>query len=404
MKRLSIILTAILGLAGAISGAALQSAAIGMIAYAATNSVEVATLAFVVPFTLSFFLPESRSGFAFDLVFTQGICEKVQSSLNAILGSTNPALKRTQVGYLQAITSPQNTAGTQQVPIDPGDGKKKEVRIKYLQRGTDQDLTDTKPTGCATEIEKEPFEETVSITNYLGTKGIKFNESQMRRLCEADSEFMAGVINGELDPLIVQLNKNLITIQAANFGAFNPAIALPKEVDLLEGALSRPLYFGESIIMEDMENIDSARRPIVIGGGKLAHYVRQVGIGCCNDFGIELSQAGNMDFFRDRFVGPILGNVDDFIALVPGYVQLLTYNEYVGSYVKENDVFSHTTITDPVTGIKFDMKWHYNDCDDFYFVQFGINYEMWFIPANSFAAYDELEGVNFTFHYRATQA
>lgn len=403
MKRIEIILSALFNLAGAVGNNALLSGCVGAIISCSTGPEIGFSIAGIL-FTASFFMPAAPSGVAY-VVFTQGICEKVQSSLNAILGSQAPSLKRTQVGYLQALTSPENTAGTEQVPIDAGNGKIKQVRLKYLQRGTSLDLTTVKPTGCTTTIEKTPFESFVTINNYIGTQGMKFNEAEMRKLCEADTEFMAGVINGEIDPLIVQLNKNLITQQSTNFGAFNPAIGTPqKSVQLLEGTLNRPVYYGESIIMEDFENIDTMRRPIVIGSGKLAHYVRQVGIGCCNDQGIDIGKAGNMDFYRDRFVGSILGNADDFIGLVPGYVQLLTYNEYVGPYVKENDVFSHTTITDPVTGLKFDMKWQYNSCDDYYFVQFGLHYDMFFIPANSFAAYDELAGVNFTMHYRGTAA
>lgn len=336
--------------------------------------------------------------------FTEGLCEKIQTALIDLLGQKAPQVKRTQVGFLQAVTSPQNTAGIEIVPVDPGNGKYKQVRIKYIQRGISTDITNVKVAGCATTLEKEPKEQIVAVTRYLGTLGLKFTESEMRKLCEADSAYMAQVINAEIDPLVVELDKAMITLQNANFGLFNPDISplLFKDVPLLVNATKAAYYYGEALIMEDIENIDAGNvRPLVIGSGILGIYARMTGIGCCNDLGQDLSQAGNLDFFRDRFVPTILG-AEHFILLIPGYVQLLTWNEYVGEYFKENDVFSHSTIVDPVTGIKFDMKWHYNDCDDFYFVQFGINWDMWWLPTNAFAAGDELEGVNFTLHYRAT--
>lgn len=362
-----------------------------------------------LPITLTLFalsiVVKSNKG-ALYVTFTEGICEKVQSSLIEIMGKRAPSLHRTQVGYLQALRSPQNMAGMSIVPIDPGTGKLKQVRIKYIQRGVDDDLTETKPTGCTTELEKSPYEATITVDNYIGTKGLKFTEAEMRKLCEADSEYMAAVINAELDPLVVRIDKELITLQSTNFGYFpGTTSSAVKSVKMLNATTDNSaVYDGEATVLEDIELMDGTEKPLVIGSGKLARYVRNVGIGCCNDLGQNIGEAGNLDFFRDRFVGTILGNADDFIAIMPGHFQLLTYNEYVGSYAKENQVFSHGTILDPVSGLIFDMKWHYNDCDDFFFVQIGLHYDLFVMPSNVFAYTDELNGVNFSLHYRATAA
>lgn len=399
MKKLFTILSALFVLAGSLANSALLSIGSGIIVSAAI-SPEIGAYTAVALFVASLFMPSASGNYAY-ITFTQGICEKVQTSLVEIFGNNAPNLKRTQVGYLQALTSPQNTAGMTILPIDPGTGKKKQVRVKYSQRGTESDITTSKPASCATELEKEPFEETVDISNYIGTKGLKFSESEMRKLCGPDSAWMAEVINNEMDALAVKLNKYLITNQSSNFGAFNPNVVGAKTVNLLYGAQNAANYIGEATIMEDIEALDSSAKPLVIGSGKLGLYSRMTGIGCCNTLGQDISQAGNMDFFRDRFVGNILGNADDFIALLPGHVQLLTWNEYVGSYAKENQTFSHGTITDPFTGMVYDMKWHYNDCDDYYFVQLGVNWDQYFMPSNAFSAYDELVGMNGSLHYRA---
>jgi hypothetical protein len=328
------------------------------------------------------------------MAFTQGICEKVQSSLVEILGSNTPSLKRTKVGYLSALQSPQNLAGVTKVPIDPGTGKKKTVRIKFIQRATEADVQETEITDCSTEVERTPFETDVEITRYVRSPGLKFDENEMRKLCEADSAYMQGVINAEMDAVIKFLNKKLITIQNANFGNFNP-VEVPnfKSVVLLTGKKQIPNYKGESDIIQSFEDIDAMGRPIVVGHGNLSHYVRQTGIGCCNQDGIDLNRAGNLDYYTDRYVEGIIG-ANCFIGLEPGMVQLLTWNKYVGVYRKENDVFSHSTIVDPISGLTFDMKWHYDDCADVYSVFFGLHYDMFFIPTNSFKAGDELAGVN----------
>jgi hypothetical protein len=380
-------------------GAFMISALTGGIISTAFNAPSAFVGVTCTMFALSIVMPSVKFNGMF-IVFTQGICEKVQQSLNEILNGKAPSVLRTPIGYLDALISTQNTAGVEKVMVDPGTGKKKQVRIKFIQRGVSSDIT-TDPDGdCTVDIEKEPFEETVEVTKFIGTKWMGFDQTQMRKLCEPDSMFMEQVIRAEIDTLSVELNKALITEQAANFGNFLGGSSAAVAVPLLETVKKSPLYYGESLVMESFEDLGIRQRPIVVGAGNLAHYVRQVGIGCCNDEGVNLSQAGNMDFFRDRFVNSILG-ANHFIGLVPGYVQLLTWNKYVGEYREENATFSHTTITDPVTGLTFDMKWKYDDCAEKYVMRLTLNYELFFIPANSFAATDDYFGFNGSLHFRA---
>jgi hypothetical protein len=336
--------------------------------------------------------------------FTKGICLAIQDSLINVLKSKSPSLKRTQVGYLQALLSPQNTAGTTQIPIDQKNGKKRKVKLTYIQRGTSTDIAHTEAANCDVELTPVPLDVDVEITKYIRTKWFGFNDEDMRLLCESGDEYRAQVMNSKIDIFMVELNKKLIALQAANFGDFNPMIyGTHKDVAMLNVAGNGINYLGEAQVQTDFQNIDSMDAPIVIGAGNLNLYAKMAKIGCCNDLGQDLSQAGNMNFFYDRFVDSILG-ANHFIGLVAGYVQLLTWNKYVGEFKKENAIFSAGTIIDPVTGLEIDMKWVYDyDCAEAYKVRFFLNYELWFIPSDSFAANDELNGVNFTLHYRAVQ-
>ena len=333
-------------------------------------------------------------------VFTEGLCEKVQTSLNDLMGNNAPEAKRTPVGYLQAILSPTNRAGFSSIPVDQGNGKKRSVRVTYAQRGTEDDITDTYNNGCTPEISKTPFEDIVSVNTPLSTKGISFSEDEMRKLCEADSAWMARVINSELNPFMTALNKRLITLQAANFGNFADGTNGVKSRELINGDDGYAYYNGEVDILNDFEDIDAGSRPMLIGSGMLRDYTRLTDIGCCNAAGVELGSAGDFDYFNDRHVGAILGNANDFIGLAPGNVQLVTYNKYKGTYRKENDVFSKGTIIDPYTGLELDMRWKYDDCNEVYTLSFSLWYSLYFLPANAFAASDALEGVNYSLHYR----
>jgi len=337
-------------------------------------------------------------------VFTEGICEKIQTSLIDLMGTNSPERKRTPVGYLQAITSPTNTAGLSVIPINIGNGKKRSVRVTYAQRGIESDIQDTYNNGCTAEITKTPYEDILDVNDVLSTKGLAFSEADMAKLCESDQSWIARIINAELDPFMTKLNKALITKQATAFGNFADGTSTVHSRQLLVAATKSPFYYGENQIMNDFEDIDFTGRPILIGSGKLRDYTRMAKIGCCNAQGIDIGQSGDFDFFQDRHVGGILGNADDFIGLAPGNTQLLTYNKYEGAAAKNFGNIIKTTMVDPFTGIKLDMRWKYDDCDEVWILTFSLYHEMFYLPANAFNADDANDGVNYSLYYRATEA
>lgn len=354
-------------------------------------------------FVSTLFFIQTPKNVIFDTPFTVGLCAAVQSSLIQLLGKKAPEVSRTAVGYLQALTSAINRQGVSYVPVDPGNGKNKKVRITYIQRGTDSEIVTAEPANCDPQVFASPLETDVEITQYIGTKWFGFNEKDMRKLCEKDSEYRARVMSARIDALMVKLDKQLITLQSANFGAFNPVIYTGfKDVEMLNADGDGIVYIGEAHIRDDIRNLNTSDKLLAIGAGNLSLYASMADIGCCNQLGQDLSKAGDMNFFYDKYVDSILG-ANHFIGLIPGYVQLLTWNKYVGEYRKETPTFSKGTILDPFTGVTLDMKWEYKSCEEQYAVQLSLNYELWFLPTDAFAAGDEMEGVNFTLHYRAVE-
>lgn len=340
------------------------------------------------------------------VVFTEGLCPNIQKSLVEVFANKAPELARTKVGYLDAIVSPQNTASVSFNPFPSTTGKTRTVRLTYIKRGCESEIVNTPPV-CDSDptIEDEPFEKDYDITQYIGSPVIKFTEDEMRKLCGTDQEWITKNIMSKMDPIITSLDKSLLAIQAANFGAFNPAIpAGYMDVDMVYGARNEPLYYGEMSILSAFEQLNVSERPLLIGKGKLYEYAMQQKIGCCNEAGLNMQMAGNFDYYYDRFAGTILGNEDYFIGLAPGRVQLLTWNKYKGEYVKNNDVFQHGTIVDPFTGIEFDMKVWYDYKCEYFAMQFGLYYELVFLPDDAFAYCDELAGVNYTLQFKANKA
>ena len=383
----------------AIGGVA-TAALIGHLEYAPVIGTGIYSLALVTNFS-------TPKNFAFSapFEFTAGICANIQSSLNDLMGVNSPEMKRTPVGYLQAITSPTNTAGLSVIPIDSNNGKKHKVTVKYAKRGVEDDVQDTYNNGCNADVSKVPYEDTVEITDVLSLKGLAFSEDEMRKLCEADQTWIARQINAHLDPFMVSLNKKLITLQSTNFGNFADGSATVKSRQLIESSDNSPVYYGENQILNDFEDIDAPGRPMLIGAGKLRDYTRMAGIGCCNAQGLNIGEAGQFDYFSDRHVGTILGDADEFIGLAPGNVQLLTYNKYKGDYRKNNNGnYAKTTIIDPFTGLELDMRWKYDDCFEIWILTFSLWYNLWFLPSDAFESTDPLNGVNYTLNYKAISA
>lgn len=380
-------------------GATTISAAVGHIETAPILTMGI----YAIALTTNFSMP--NMAFSAPFTFTKGICANIQTSLNDLMGVNSPEAKRTPVGYLQAITSPTNMAGLSVIPVDAGTGKKKKVDIKYVQRGTYSDIQHTNNNGCTEEISVAPLEETVEVTSEISLKGLTFSETEMRKLCESDQTWIARIINTKLDTFMIELNKQLITTQSLKFGNFASGTNTVVSRQLIHSSDNSANYHGEAQILNDFEDINATGRPMFIGAGKLRDYTRLVNIGCCNSQGIDNGQAGDFDYFNDRHVGTILSDPDEFIALAPGNVQLLTWNKYKGEYRKANNGnYAKTTIIDPFTGLELDMRWKYDDCNERWILTFGLYYDLWFLPTDAFASGDALQGVNYSLNYKATAA
>jgi len=334
------------------------------------------------------------------MAFTVGLCQKIQTDLNMVAGINAPALKRDRVGYLDALMSQENRQGFEAIPI-PTNGKNRKVQINYIQRGVDADVLTTCTASCDTAVEPAPFETIVDVPNCLETKGMLFNESEMRKLCEADAVYVSNVIMAQMNAINVKLDKLLLAQQLANFGKFEDGTA-QKTVQLFENVSNAPRAIATAKIRHEYDLTGASGAPMLIGGGHLDLFAKTQQIACCNSTtGTDLARWTDYMYFNDRFVEGVIG-VDEFIVLAPGAVQLLTWNNYVGDYAKRNDVFEHGTITDPFTGLTYDLKVHYDDCADAWSIKLFLNWGVFFIPQAAFKATDDLFGVNYTFNWKDT--
>ena len=331
--------------------------------------------------------------------FTQGICQPFQQALTDVAGKNAPMLKRDRLGYLEALVSRNNLNGVKQIAV-PSDGKRKKVEVIYMPRGAEENIETTRPDNfCDATDETELLSEIVNVSRWRHRK-LRLSEDDLRKVCfETDTNFAAQMILAEMNAILVSVNKDLLGIQATHFGNFSDGSAM-KNVAFLD-VNNQPVYYQESLVLEEYTRIAGSGTPILIGAGDLAHYTRMSNKGCCNLHGIDMSQAGEYAFFHDRFLDPVLNNSEEnYLLIAPGAVQFLVWNANVGNYAYRSERDEAGTIIDPFTGIRFDLDILFDKCNKRYNLTLSLNYDLFFLPADAFSPADELNGVNYTLHFQ----
>lgn len=337
----------------------------------------------------------------------EDFCQLVQSGLNEVAENNYPALKREKVGVFDAITSPQNATGSVlQNQVDPGNGKKKQVILDWLQPGLISETLTAKADICTTDGTEEPYQrELFNVTDFRSTPVMEFTFAELRKLCKSTAEVRTEVIASKMSALLKGINRDIITELNTSVGGFVGGVAAGKNVQLLNAGPpinANPL--GANVILEDFAVAGLSGKPIVAGHGKLQTYARLSNYGCCNIYGTDISRLdGELDWFWDIDVAAITANADDFFAWEPGAIQLITYNEYRGDFEVIGNDYALTTLVDPVSGVTFDMKMYFDKCDEKYKLAIWLNFGVFTLPS-LYKVGDARAGVNHLYKYRATQA
>lgn len=339
--------------------------------------------------------------------FTDCLCPAIQQSLNDIAGRNAYALRRDKVGYLMFLLSPENTSGFEKIKVDPGNGKKKTVRINYYNKWCTSDVQDSCDDNCSTGTEVEPLCEDVTVDHCISSGNLVFDEDNLRLLCEplagTDATWKGLLINGLMNAMLVTLDQNLITAAAAAFGNFmdGDVIKNVRLVNTINDNYDGPRPYGLINFQDEFDQAALYGVPNVIGAGQVAKYFNALGLGSVTSaIGFDMTKLGGAaNFFYDRFVEGVIG-VDEFIVQAPGVAQALLWNRYKGEYAKKTETFEHGTIIDPITGVEFDLKMHYKDCKDTYYIKLELNWDFWSMPDDAEASCGEHYGVNGIFNYK----
>lgn len=346
-------------------------------------------------------------GYSSNGEYTAALCEKVFQMLENVSAQQNvPTFRRSFVGYIDALRSPINTAGTEQIMVQDG-SKHKKVRIIYDQRAVESEVTSAEDTTCAPD--KYPdFNEVEFDVDTIRSFAIGFDKRQMAEICAGNN---ASLLQREVlktfDALARSINKALLQKQLLNFG-FNygnsPASSAAKSINVLVAATGAPLATGlQELIQDFTEKNQYMGAPLVIGQGNIMKYKTTLEAACCNttgtDMGALMAKLGWAPFL-DTQIESVLGSTQ-FAVLAPGMVQFVPYLRYVGENAGQFGTSVDQVVTDPVTGLQYDMKIDYDGCKEKFYLRLTLNFGLFFQPVDTFNAADPLYRTNGSTRYAA---
>ena len=339
--------------------------------------------------------------------FTNCACPSIQQALNDVAGANAQSLHRDKIGIISFLRSSENMSGVDPVQVDPGNGKRKTVELNWIQKFCEATMNESITDDCSTGTETPPYCEDVNITKELETDNMVFTEDNMRRLCaplgETDPQWIANVMNKQFNAFFTYWDKLVLAEILLNVGTFMDGDTI-KAIQLFNTVNSDqvgPRTRALANIQDEFNQAALWGKPNIIGAGEVSKWSDMVAFGTPNSAGQDVGMmAAGFNFFYDRFVEGIFGE-NEFLVLNPGSAQLLTWSKYVGSYAKKGATFEHGTVVDPVTGIPLDLKLHYNDCTDTYYLKLQMNWELYVQPDEGDASCADHYGVNGILNYEA---
>jgi len=342
---------------------------------------------------------------------SEALCREMIVGVVNAFGQNASITKQQRTGLLNVITNPQFTNGTMQEIVDAGDGKRDRndafghaVRVTYSQPLNAADVLVAEPATCASTTDKDYFSQLYSADAYIQTPMYGLDRWDIDQLCQSPAQWAQDHIIGAWNGLNRRLNLLLATLLVAEIGEFEDG-STSKAFNILNADGSSH-FFGESEMLEQLDN-SGAMSPWIVGGGNWPIYVRNKTLGSGNDGGTRIDQTVAFNFEKDNQLAPlaVLNDPNGAFALDTNAVQMFHWNHNrADNEVLDDPRKIRTTITDPRTGLAWDLNIVEQDCGaggtanrDKWTMWMNLYYGLATRPTNAYEAGHELEDVNGVF-------
>lgn len=357
-----------------------------------------------------------------------GFVQALLINISVIAGMNDPQYKVSPVGFLKMLLENNATASVKNIP-DILSGQDREVKIRYMQRGLESDVTDVDD--CETPITAE-WKETIIKHPLFSKIGIFISDEEMRKYEQEATQTIAGgtpsvpLMRGLYETLIVKINgliqkidSNLVSAQAANFGGnaayvsegINPTIAqsikLGKTAELNDGYVKLLLDAQANEINDNL---------LICGNGIVNAFDAYNRL----KIGTDMNGIGALGFntYNDPKTTALWG-ANHFGMFAKGTIGFVDWNKNVGAYAGLKGGSYFFTLPVPVqlangelSALTLDCQLKYEDCpiysdgrkvaDRGWKFIISKSYGLFNMPTDAYGSTDALKGVNGSFHYVAT--
>jgi len=336
------------------------------------------------------------------------ICPDIQVELNQYFETCNSATMKESTPVFDFLMSPVNRGSFSQV-VSPGQGKLKTVQYRYDQRlleaevtqpgSCDRSCTATTKRGDLTgscEIDPCDFwevEELIATQDFTYACRNNFDivnakmmamMSALERKVATDATEQFAALLGNWSTLVANVTNDYLQVQTLKSiasGDVNPKAYA--EIDL---AFKQTQY---------------CTTPVIFSGTTLYQYYRLMQAGCCATDGLALDEILRLygtAVLYDYRLQLALADADKALAVQPGSVQVITYNENDNGIAEAAGVqwganYYKRVIISPSTGLPIDFTLSDNCGDLSIFMR--ANVKVCGLPTDLYAPGDIMEGVTY---------
>jgi len=351
-----------------------------------------------------------------------GFVQALLVNIGVIAGIDNPQYKVTPAGFLQMLLENPTTAKISNAK-DIRNGMERELKVRYMQRGLESDVTDIDD--CETPITPE-WKET-SIGRPLFSKiGIYISDEDMRKYQNEASQTLAAgtpsaplmvalyeTILVKLQGLIQKIDGNLLSAQATRWGI--NAVTGANTAQTITFSNTPMMNDGIVKLLSDYQMNEMYDMPMIVGNGAVMNYNALQSLKSGNDIG----GFGSNRTFRPYMDIASIGKwgANHFGVFTPGLIGFVDFNKNVGTFAGDKGGAMFFTIPVPVqlangtlSSLVFDAQLWYEKCPIFddggnkiadrgWKLLLSKPYGLFNAPSDMFATGDRLAGVNGSFHY-----
>ena len=334
-----------------------------------------------------------------------GIVPYMVKSIGAIAGSNDPQTKITSPGFLKMLLDYSPNIQYPEVQ----DGECRDLRVRYMPRGTDNVIS---APVCDATLTPTWKEQVIPTLEYKGVAiQIPFN-----LLCKLEREAMQPEMVGNpaadgwrmlwafmrsnINDLLTTIDKSLLSAQATKWGAnvaYDPIVTTAQTIKFSQ---TQGMTDGIVKLITDAQTNEISGIFPIVGNGVVNNFQVWNGMKSGND----MLGFGRQDFsiYNDVHSTGIWG-ANHFGMFEPGTVGLIHVNKY-GDKIKgsfgDGYFFKFPIQIDGGQTVWFDGYMKQESCPEpIVHLVVSLNYALWNMPNDVFNATDRLSGYNGSLHY-----